>query len=115
MPTYLLLKAGRVLDASRSFVAFVVTLAYLSFASSASAAVSISGTPDAALLDQRIVIQIFGLKPNAPVRVSAKSQAQDALWWRSEDVFIADDRGQIDLTLQAPLSGSYSGIDSMGA
>ncbi|MDP9008466.1 MAG: acyl-CoA thioesterase/BAAT N-terminal domain-containing protein [Pseudomonadota bacterium] len=91
-----------------------LTLACLVFASSVSAAVSISATPEAALLDQRLTIQIFGLKPNAPVRVSAKSQAQDALWWRSDAVFIANDQGQIDLDRQAPQSGSYVSADVMG-
>jgi bile acid acyltransferase/acyl-CoA thioester hydrolase-like protein/acyl-CoA thioester hydrolase/bile acid acetyltransferase-like protein len=95
-------------------VAFALTLLYVLSASSLSAAVSINVTPEAALLDQRLTIQISGLSPNAPVRVSAKSQAQDALWWRSEVVFIADDRGQIDLDRQAPQSGSYRGIDAMG-
>ena len=66
------------------------------------------------MLDQRLTIQIFGLKPNAPVRVNAKSQAQDGLWWRSDAVFIADDHGQIDLDRQAPQSGSYVGADVMG-
>jgi hypothetical protein len=66
-----------------------LTLVYVFLASSVAAAVSIDVTPKAALLDQRLTIQISGLRPNAPVRVSAKSQAQDALWWRSEAVFIA--------------------------
>jgi hypothetical protein len=78
------------------------------------AAVSITATPGFALLDQRLAIRISGLNPNATVRVSAKSQAQDTLWWRSEALFIADDRGQIDLDHQAPQSGSYGGTDGMG-
>lgn len=114
MPTYPLRKIRSPFDVIRPFVAFTLTLAYLSFGSSVSAAVSIRATPEAALLDQRLTIQILGLKPNAPVRVSAKSQAQDALWWRSDAVFTADDRGQIDLDRQAPQSGSYGGIDGMG-
>jgi hypothetical protein len=66
------------------------------------------------LLDQRITVRIAGLNPNATVRVSAKSQAQDTLWWRSAALFIADDHGQIDLDHQAPQSGSYGGADGMG-
>jgi len=98
----------------RPVVAFALTLVYVLFARSVSAAVSIEVTPETALLDQRLTIQISGLRPNAPVRVSAKSQAQDALWWRSEAVFTADDRGQVDLDRQAPQAGSYRGIDAMG-
>jgi bile acid acyltransferase/acyl-CoA thioester hydrolase-like protein/acyl-CoA thioester hydrolase/bile acid acetyltransferase-like protein len=66
------------------------------------------------LLDQRLAIRISGLNPNDTARVSARSQAQDALWWRSEVRFVADDRGRIDLDLQAPQSGSYGGTDGMG-
>jgi hypothetical protein len=91
-----------------------MTLACLSFASTASAVISINATPVAALLDQPLEIKIFGLKPGAPVRVSAKSQAQDMLWWRSDAAFVADDRGEIDLGRQAPQSGSYRGTDGMG-
>jgi len=95
-------------------VVLALALVYLGVASRVCAAVSISATPEEALLDQRLHIRIFGLKPNAPVRVSARSQAQDALWWRSDMLFTADDRGQIDLDGQAPQSGSYGGIDGMG-
>ena len=94
--------------------AFVLTLAHLFFGNSVRAAVSMSATPEGALLDQRLVIKILGLRANARVRVSAKSQAQDALWWRSEGVFAADGLGQIDLDRQAPQSGSYGRPDAMG-
>jgi acyl-CoA thioester hydrolase/bile acid acetyltransferase-like protein/bile acid acyltransferase/acyl-CoA thioester hydrolase-like protein len=89
-------------------------LAFFAIAGTVSAAVSISATPEPTLLDQRLTIRISGLQPNALVRVSAKSQAQDSLWWRSEALFTADNRGQIDLDRQAPQSGSYSGTDGMG-
>ena len=108
------LRHKHTLDVFRHRVASTLTFACLAIASSASAAVSISATPVSALLDQRIIIRISGLKPNETVRVSAKSQAQDTLWWRSEALFIADDRGQIDLDHQAPQSGSYGGSDGMG-
>jgi len=91
-----------------------LALACLFIARSASAVVSIAATPASALLDQRITIRISGLNPNAIVRVRAKSQAQDTLWWRSESLFMADDRGRIDLDHQAPQSGSYDGADGMG-
>jgi hypothetical protein len=103
-----------VLSVTQSVVTFAVTFVYFSFASSALAAISISATPEAALLDQRVVIHIVGLTPNAAVLVNARSQSQDNLWWRSKAVFTADDRGQVDLGRQAPESGSYSGIDGMG-
>jgi pimeloyl-ACP methyl ester carboxylesterase len=102
------------LDVSRRRVVFSFTLACLCVASSGLAAVSITVTPESGLLDQRVAIRVSGLNPNATLRVRAKSQAQDALWWRSDALFVADDRGQVDLDLQAPRSGSYGGIDGMG-
>jgi hypothetical protein len=66
------------------------------------------------LLDRRLTIRIAGLSPNTTVRVSARSEAQDSLWWRSEALFTVDERGRIDLDHQEPQSGSYSGIDGMG-
>lgn len=98
----------------RHRVVISLTLACLFIARSASAVVSIAATPVSALLDQRLSIRISGLNPNATVRVRAKSQAQDTLWWRSEAWFMADDRGRIDLDHQAPQSGSYDGADGMG-
>ena len=91
-----------------------MALACLSVSTLVSAAVSITVTPESALLDQRLTIRISGLNPNSTVRLTAKSQAQDTLWWRSKALFTADDRGRIDLDHQAPQSGSYDGIDGMG-
>jgi hypothetical protein len=96
------------------YLVLTLMLTGFSAAESVLAAVSISATPESTLLDQRVSIRITGLKPKAVVRVSAKSQAQDALWWRSEVLFTADDRGQIDVDREAPQSGSYSGTDGMG-
>jgi dienelactone hydrolase len=102
------------LNALQPRALFTLVLAFLASVSSASAAVTIAATPATALLDQRIGILISGLRPKTAVRVSAKSQAQDSLWWRSEALFVSDDRGEIDLDHQAPQSGSYIGIDGMG-
>jgi pimeloyl-ACP methyl ester carboxylesterase len=104
----------RPLDVFRHRVLFTLTLACLSIATPVPAAVSITATPESPLLDQRLTIRIAGLNPNTTVRVSAKSQAQDSLTWRSEALFTADEHGQIDLEHQAPQSGSYDGIDGMG-
>jgi dienelactone hydrolase len=83
-------------------------------ASSVSGAITVTVTPEAPLLDQRVRIVISDLKANATIRVSAKSQAQDTLWWRSQASFTSDNHGQVDLDRQAPQSGSYVGTDAMG-
>jgi hypothetical protein len=92
----------------------ILIVGWFSAAGPVLASVLVSAIPETALLDERVSVRITGLKPNAVVRVSAKSQAQDSLWWRSEALFTADDRGQIDLDREAPQSGSYSGTDGMG-
>jgi dipeptidyl aminopeptidase/acylaminoacyl peptidase len=99
---------------TRASVLFSLALAFLSNVHTTQAAVTISVNPAFALLDQRIGILISGLNPNSTVRVAAKSQAQDGLWWRSEAVFLANDRGQINLDRDSPQSGSYAGADAMG-
>jgi hypothetical protein len=114
MPTHSLDSYCRPPQALQQFAVVAMTIAFLSFCNSASAAVSVSATPEGALLDQRLVIRISGLPANTRVQVNAKSRAQDALWWRSEGVFTADGLGQIDLDRQAPQSGSYGGADAMG-
>ena len=66
------------------------------------------------LMDDRLSILISGLPPNRPVTITAKSQAQDGLWWRSEAAFNSGPAGSIDLSTQAPVFGAYSGVDAMG-
>jgi pimeloyl-ACP methyl ester carboxylesterase len=71
-------------------------------------------TPKEPLMDDRLSIVIEGLPPNRIITIRAKSKAQDQLWWRSEATFNSGPRGEIDLSTQAPVSGSYRGADGMG-
>ena len=70
--------------------------------------------PAQPLLDDRLSISVSGLPPNQLITIKAKSKAQDQLWWRSEAVFSTGVQGTIDLSTQAPVSGSYRGADGMG-
>ncbi len=70
--------------------------------------------PARPLLDDRLSILISGLPPNRLVTIKARSKAQDQLWWRSVAVFISGAQGTIDLSTQAPVSGSYRSADAMG-
>lgn len=70
--------------------------------------------PARPLIDERLSIVISGLPPNRLITVSAKSKAQDQLWWRSAVVFTSTQDGVIDLGVQAPVSGTYKGVDGMG-
>lgn len=70
--------------------------------------------PAQPLMDERLDIVVSGLPPGRLITVKAKSRAQDQLWWRSEAAFNSGPRGAIDLSTQAPVSGTYRGIDAMG-
>jgi dienelactone hydrolase len=71
-------------------------------------------SPAEPLMDDRLSILISGLPPNRLATVRAKSKAQDQLWWRSAAVFDSGKDGAVDLGLQAPVFGTYKGVDGMG-
>jgi dienelactone hydrolase len=65
--------------------------------------------PRRAPLDTALDIRVVDLPPDQLVTLCASTGDQ-----ASSAVFRADDRGVVDLTRHAPLSGSYSRIDPMG-
>jgi len=65
--------------------------------------------PDRVLKDEEVVIRLSGFKPDQEVTV--KAQAGN---WMSNAIFEADYQGNVDLSKQAPVSGTYRGIDGMG-
>lgn len=71
-------------------------------------------TPENALVDEMIQIQLNGCPPDASVTIYAKTQDEENNTFQSHAVFKADDSGTIDLSRQKPLSGSYDGVDAMG-
>ncbi|MGQ5717530.1 acyl-CoA thioester hydrolase/BAAT C-terminal domain-containing protein [Pseudochrobactrum asaccharolyticum] len=73
----------------------------------------ISVEPAVALIDVERRITISGAKPQA--KVTLKTQTKRAGHdWTSEAVFEADAQGAIDLTRDAPVSGTYQGVSAMG-
>ena len=76
--------------------------------------VTFSVSPDPALMDDRVTITVTGLPPGRNVTIRAQSRDQGGRWWRSSAVFTAQRDGSIDLSAQAPISGSYAGADAMG-
>ena len=65
--------------------------------------------PDRVLKDEEVVIRLSGFKPDQ--KVTVKAQAGN---WMSNAIFEADSQGNVDLSKQAPVSGTYRGIDGMG-
>jgi hypothetical protein len=96
------------------FIAAWAALSLSVVVAPATAAVSIAVTPPDPLVDQRLDVAVSGLRPHVRVWVTARSRAQDGLWWRSRALFRSDEKGRIDLSAQAPLSGAYRGVDGMG-
>jgi dienelactone hydrolase len=67
-----------------------------------------------ALIDAPIAIALRNFPPRQPVTVTATQTFADASRWQARATFIAEGDGSVDLARQAPASGSYEGLSSMG-
>jgi dienelactone hydrolase len=65
-------------------------------------------------IDQEVSIHVEGLASHAIPTLRATAQDGKGENWVSWAVFKADEEGCIDVAKQAPIKGSYEGIDSMG-
>lgn len=70
-------------------------------------------TPADALIDVPRHIVVDQLRPGASVEISTQTHRAGALW-QSRAIYQADAQGRVDLSRDAPLSGSYSGVAPMG-
>ncbi|BAF60519.1 hypothetical protein PTH_2338 [Pelotomaculum thermopropionicum SI] len=71
-------------------------------------------TPLKALAGDPWHIKVTGLTPGAPVTLVAEQQDSSGIKWESRAVFQADQSGEVDPAVQAPVSGSYEGVDPAG-
>ncbi|MBX7265813.1 acyl-CoA thioesterase/BAAT N-terminal domain-containing protein [Micromonospora sp. Llam7] len=71
-------------------------------------------TPAAALADEPVRVRVGGLAAGERVVVSAEAEEYSGRSWRSEAIFVADANGTVDVSRDAPVEGSYSGVDPMG-
>lgn len=74
----------------------------------------ITVTPQVDLIDAPRRIVVGGLEPGEEVRLSARSARAGGSIWQAQAVFRVDGAGTVDLTRDAPLSGSYRGVSPMG-
>lgn len=65
--------------------------------------------PQSAPLDREVDVVVVGLPPGKPVTVQLSTGDR-----ASHGVFVADERGVVDLTRHEPVEGTYSGVDPMG-
>lgn len=99
----------------RSFVIFVVSaLSFFSSSAHAALAPSIEVSDKRALIDLEVCISIKGLIPKEEVQIVAETVDDHNVGWSSEGYFIADASGEVDLSIQEPVRGSYHGVDAMG-
>lgn len=71
-------------------------------------------SPNPALMDDRLRIIVTGAPPNRSLTLRAVTKDQRGCAWHSSAVFLAAPDGSIDLSAQAPSSGTYGGVDAMG-
>ncbi len=70
--------------------------------------------PEVALMGTPFSLKLTGLKPGEYVTVKAQSTDKRGKLWQSSAVFITSSLGAVDVSQQAPASGSYSGADIFG-
>ncbi len=71
-------------------------------------------TPEHPLVDESVEIVISNLPANQQIIIEASCKDKDNNAWTSRATFQTDDKGIINVAKQAPIEGSYKGIDPMG-
>ncbi|XAH25394.1 acyl-CoA thioesterase/bile acid-CoA:amino acid N-acyltransferase family protein [Xylophilus sp. GW821-FHT01B05] len=74
----------------------------------------LSITPEDALIDVPRHITVSGLTSGEEITIGTRTVRGPGVVWRSAASFRADAQGRVDLQCDAPLAGSYAGVDAMG-
>ena len=93
------------------FLVFIQTPAMMS---AKSPDITISIQPAEAIYGTAFSIKISGLEPGENATLKASAIDGSGIIWVSTAIFQADQKGFIDLSTQAPLSGDYESPDVMG-
>jgi hypothetical protein len=72
-------------------------------------------TPAAGLIDQPLCIRMDGLPGNSFVTLRASLVDARGAPWTSHATYLADSQGSVDVSTDAPVSGTYSGVDPDGS
>tara|TARA_R110002049_G_scaffold267817_1_gene444276 strand:- start:1010 stop:2371 length:1362 start_codon:yes stop_codon:yes gene_type:complete len=70
--------------------------------------------PVDALIDEPRQIIVSGLSPDELVSISTKTRRSGGGYWDSQATFLADAKGVVDLTRDAPVGGDYAEVSAMG-
>jgi dienelactone hydrolase len=66
------------------------------------------------LADDPITLQLSGFEPGQSVTIKAEMKDDDGMIWSSRTIFEANEEGEVDLSKQSPISGSYTKADPSG-
>ena len=66
------------------------------------------------LLDEPVEISVLNLTAHEQIEIEVLCKDKSNKVWVSRATFQADDSGMVNVAMQAPLSGSYSGMDAIG-
>ncbi len=66
-----------------------------------------------ALVDVPVKIELKGFPAGQAVTITATLEFADTSGWQSHATFATDARGHVDLTREAPISGTYEGVAAM--
>jgi dienelactone hydrolase len=71
-------------------------------------------TPSRALLDETTSVRVRGLAAGERVTVRSSCTDERGQAWSGWATFVADGDGRVDASAQAPVAGTYDGVDGMG-
>ena len=75
---------------------------------------TIEATPGRIMTDETATIRVSGAQPNSHFTIRAELVDGGGHPWSAEAEFVADARGVVDVSKQAPVKGSYRTVSAMG-
>lgn len=75
---------------------------------------TITVSPDRILMDETTAVRVTGLKPSEHITIRSELVDGENKIWSAEAEFVAGDQGDVDVTRQAPVKGSYRNVSAMG-
>lgn len=82
--------------------------------SSMTSSLMLTATPADALIDVPRHLVVRGATPGAQVTLTARTARAGGVVWHAQATFVADADGTVDVSRNAPVSGSYQGVSAMG-
>lgn len=82
--------------------------------SSMTSSLILTATPADALIDVPRHLVVRGAPPGAQVTLTARTARAGGVVWHAQATFVADADGTVDVSRDAPVSGSYQGVSAMG-